>query len=214
MIDIIRHHPHLPPSALAVVEAALAVPRDAIWCGCCHADVRRVTEALDARGMIPTPAVPRLWWHSCPSSETPQCNLYGLTKGPARPSCCYCHGRGFCTSEHPSRVADLVSVYAHGAERLALAEDIARRTAADCGVALAGIAWQIVSAYDMAWWPSYRALRRAWCAPLDIGPDGVVVLGVERVLVAERFDEAILTRLRAVAEVSLEACACDDTEPT
>lgn len=99
--------------------------------------------------------------------------------------------------EHPSSVADLVSVYAHGAERLALAEDVARRTATDCGVALAGIAWQVVSARDVDRWPPYDALRHAWFAPLDIGPDGVVVLGVERVLVDPRFNAAILARIHA-----------------
>ncbi len=94
-------------------------------------------------------------------------------------------------------------MYAHGAERLALAEDVARRTATDCGVALAGIAWHVVSARDVDEWPPYRALRHAWFAPLDIAPDGVVVLGVARVLVAPHFDEAVLARIRAAQDGAL-----------
>ena len=191
--DIILPHPHITRDGLAVVRAALAAPRDHVWYSCSSDDVRSVASVLDAQGMMPA-SVPHRWWFSCPQQGTPQCDLYN---GPARASCKYCHGRGFCVDDGPSSVADLVSVYALGAHNLSLAEGAARQIAREQDVGLVAVAWQVVSARDVQGWPPYRELQRKCAAPLDISPDGFVVMGVQRVHAAPRFDEAAKERLRA-----------------
>lgn len=190
--DIILPHPHITRDGLAVVRAALAAPRDHVWYSCSSDDVRSVASVLDAQGMMPA-SVPHRWWFSCPQQGTPQCDLYN---GPARASCKYCHGRGFCASERASSVADLVSVYALGAHNLSLAEGAARQIAREQGVALAAVAWQVIAEDDVRGWPPYRELRHKCAAPLDISPDGFVVMGVQRVHAAPRFDDAAEERLR------------------
>lgn len=170
-----------------VAAVALAVQREHAWYSRSGADTEAVQRALTDAGHPPTDA--RRWWRSCPSSGTPQCNLTGTlrsvhgymtTVGPARADCRYCRGAGYCTSLTPSTPGDLVSVLSMGAERVRWAEEVlAARVAADLGIELHRVAWQVCSEHDVKDWPPYRGLADQWVIPLDAGADGSVVLGVQ-----------------------------------
>ena len=169
-----------------VAAAALSAPRKHAWYSCSSADTEAVQRALTDAGHPPTDA--RRWWRSCPSSGTPQCNLTGAlravhgymtTEGPARTDCRYCRGAGYLTTLAPSTPGDLVSVLAMGADRVRWAEEVlAPQVAADLGIELGRVAWQVCSERDVEHWPPFRGLAGRWAVPLDASDNGSVVLGV------------------------------------
>lgn len=178
---------------LDVAAAALSVPRQYGWWSCCAADVAAMQAALDATGF--SARARRHWYQGCPQSGTPSCNLTGTlravhgymtTEGPARADCRYCHGVGHLTRPEPSAVGDLVSVAALGAERVRWAEEtLARQVAADMGVELRAVAWHVISAEEVRYWPPYSALADRWAVALDAGTDGSVVLGARMIGAAD-----------------------------
>lgn len=168
-----------------VAAVALSVPRKHAWVSCSAADVEAVQSALTDAGHPPTDA--RRWFRSCPSSGTPQCDQTGpmrvvhgymTTTGPARPDCKYCRGVGYLASLSPSTPGELVSVLALGAERVRWAEEVlARQVAADLGIELHRVAWEVCGEDDVKHWPPFQGLADRWVVPLDASPDGSVVLG-------------------------------------
>lgn len=165
----------------SLASVVLGVPREHAYFAFDSGAVRAVEEALEHSGFPGNPR--RMWWGGCPYQGSPLCDLYkGIHTGPARPSCKYCHGRGFCLRPRAGTVEDLASVVVLGAERVSWAEETyAPELAADLGIELKHVVWKPVSDRDVRYYPPYRELRHRWVYPLDASADGCVVLGVRTV---------------------------------
>lgn len=165
----------------SVASVVLSVPRESAYFSFDSGAVRAVEKALDDSGFPKNPR--RRWWAGCPYQGGPLCDLYGgIRIGPARPSCRYCRGNGFCLRQMAGTVEDLASVALLGAGRVRWAEEVlAPRIAADLGIDLHHVVWHPVSNRDAMWYPPYGELCRQWVYPLDAGADGSVVLGIRTV---------------------------------